>query len=156
MVTASPVAESVGLHNNVLARSPTVFVVDPDPVTSNTIKDLFHGYELTVQAYATGREFLAAYTRDRPGCVVLEHRICDIGGLQIQRRLTQWDQCLPMVFVTSGMDVSTAVALSARRGDPRLGEAPASPSSYLTPFRKPWPLTRTIATKRPAGVGQKK
>ena len=66
---------------------------------------------MTVQAYASGREFFAGYAGDRPGCLVLEQRIFDISGLQIQRRLAEQNQRLPLVYVTSGMDISTAVAL---------------------------------------------
>ena len=75
------------------------------------VKDLLQGTELTVQAYASGREFFAAYAGDQPGCLVLEQRIFDISGLQIQRRLAEQNQRLPMVYVTSGVDVSTAVVL---------------------------------------------
>jgi len=106
-----PVAKSTGIHDDVLAESPTVFVVDPDPLTGSTVKDLLHGYRLTVEVHASGREFFAAYAGDRPGCLVLEQRIPDISGLQIQRRLTEQKQRLPMIYVSSKLDVSTAVAL---------------------------------------------
>ncbi|MGA2253731.1 MAG: response regulator [Thermoguttaceae bacterium] len=111
MVAALSVSESAEIHDDVLAISPTVFVVDPDPVTGTMVKDLLRGYNWTVQAYASGREFFAAYTGDEPGCLVLEQRIFDISGLQIQRRLAEQNQRLPMVYVTSTVDVSTAVFL---------------------------------------------
>ena len=111
MVAARPVAESAGFHDAALVQPPTVFVVDPDPVTADTVKDLLQGYNLTVQACRSGREFFAAYAEDRSGCLVLEQRIFDISGLQIQRRLAEQNQRLPMVYVTAGIDISTAVAL---------------------------------------------
>jgi len=88
-----------------------VFVVDPDPLTGNTVEDLLQGHKLTVQVYTSGRDFFSAYDGDQPGCMVLEQRIFDINGLQIQRRLTEQSQRLPMVYVCSKLDVSTAVAL---------------------------------------------
>ena len=66
---------------------------------------------MAVEQYASGREFFASFAGDRPGCVVLEQRIFDISGLQIQRRLAKQNQRLPMIYVTSGVDVSTAVVL---------------------------------------------
>ena len=108
---APPAAESVGVLDAVLAQPPTVFVVDPDPVTGKMAKELLQGYKLDVRVYLSGREFFAAYTGDRPGCLVLELRIADISGLQIQHRLAERRLRLPMVYVTSGIDVSTAVVL---------------------------------------------
>jgi FixJ family two-component response regulator len=94
-----------------LAQPPTVFVVDPDPTTGRTIRDLLHGQQLTVEEYSSGREFFAAFAGGQPGCLVLEQRLFDISGPQIQRRLVEQDQRLPVIYVTSGTDVSTAVVL---------------------------------------------
>jgi len=123
-------AESAGIENSVLAQSLTVFVVDPDPVTGKIVKDLLQGHKLTVRAYPTGREFFAAYAGDQPGCLVLEQRIFDISGLQIQRRLTVQNQRLPIVYVTSGSDVSTAVVLM-RGGAVHVLEKPLCSSELL-------------------------
>jgi len=104
-------AALAGIYDGVLTQSPTVFVVDPDPGTGKMVKDLLQEHDLTVEGYASGREFFAAYAGDRPGCLVLEQRIFDMSGLQIQRRLAEQNQRLPMVYVTSTVDVSTAVLL---------------------------------------------
>ncbi len=103
--------DSAEIDDEVLAQPPTVFVVDPDPVTGTMVKDLLQGHELTVEEYASGREFFSAYAGNRPGCLVLEQRIFDMSGLQIQRRLAEQNQRLSMVYVSSGLDVSTAVVL---------------------------------------------
>jgi FixJ family two-component response regulator len=102
---ASPVLEDLELETS------TVFVVDPDPATGKTVKDLLDGARAEVQVYASGREFFAAYNPGQAGCLVLEQRIFDTSGLQIQRRLAEQDHCLPLVYVTSSIDVSTAVVL---------------------------------------------
>ncbi len=108
--------QSTGLQSDALVDPtalvpPTVFVIDPDPATGMLVKELVAGYKLTVQAYASGLDFFASYAGDRAGCLVLEQRIFDLSGLQIQRRLAEQNQRLPTVFVTSGLDVSTAVVL---------------------------------------------
>ena len=75
-------------------------------------RSLLQGYRMTVEVYSSGREFFAAFSGDDPGCLVLEQRICDISGLQIQRRLAERNQRLPMIYVVAaGLDVPTAVAL---------------------------------------------
>jgi two-component system, LuxR family, response regulator FixJ len=90
---------------------PTVFVIDPDPATGNSVRELVDGYRVKVQSYASGRAFYADYLGSQPGCIVLELRIFDTSGMQIQRRLAEKNQHLPMVYVTSSIDVSTAVVL---------------------------------------------
>ena len=100
-----PVRESPDLE------PPTVYVIDPDPSTSKTVNELLQGSQLNIQAYACGRDFFSAYNPGQTGCLVLEQRIFDISGLQIQRRMADENHSLPMVFVTSTIDVSTAVVL---------------------------------------------
>jgi len=126
----SPAVDLAGIHDDVPMQCSTVFVIDPDPGTGKLVKDLFQAHELTVQVYASGREFFAAYAGDQPGCLVLERRIFDISGLQIQRRLAEQNQRLPMVFVTSGLDVSTAVVLM-RGGAIHILEKPLRPDDLL-------------------------
>jgi len=56
----------------------------------------------------------------------LEHRILDMSGLQMQRCLAEQKKRLPMVFATSNLDVSTAVALM-RGGAIHVLEKPLRP-----------------------------
>jgi FixJ family two-component response regulator len=91
--------------------APTVFVIDPDPTTRDAIRELALTMNLRCQAFASGREFFAAYTDSAPGCLVLEVRIPDMSGLQIQRRLADLGMPLPLVFLSAHNDVSLAVEL---------------------------------------------
>jgi two-component system, LuxR family, response regulator FixJ len=98
-------------RSEVPVHAPTVFVVDPDPSTGAVVKDVVHGSHLRCETFSSGREFLAAFDDAWHGCLVLEQRIPDISGLQIQRRLAARGSTLPLVFVSAAVDVSTAVAL---------------------------------------------
>ncbi len=89
----------------------TVFVVDPDPSTGGVIQEVLHGSDLGCEVYRSGRDFLAAFRTSRPGCLVLEQRIPDMSGLQLQHRLSASGCPLPLVFMMADTDVSTAVEL---------------------------------------------
>lgn len=110
-------AQSSLLHREPFAdedpevEAPTVFVIDPDPATGRIVGELVDGHRIEVQSHACGRSFFAAYDGTQRGCLVLELRILDASGFQIRRRLAEQNQRLPMVFVTSGIDVPTAVSL---------------------------------------------
>jgi two-component system, LuxR family, response regulator FixJ len=115
-LSGSPVSvheSSVSVHDDsdLGIDIPTVFVIDPDPSTGNSIRELVDGYQVKVQSYPSGRAFFADFDGTQPGCIVLELRIFDTSGMQIQRRLAEKNQHLPMVYVTSNIDVSTAVVL---------------------------------------------
>lgn len=93
----------------IVSNEPTVFVVDPDGRTREAVCDLADMMNLRCEGYRSGREFLDAYAPSRPGCVVLEVRIPDINGLEIQERLTAEGVMSPVVFLTTQAGVSIAV-----------------------------------------------
>ena len=68
---------------------PTIFVVEPDPAICESVKAIASVLELRCETYAAGQEFLHAFDRRRPGCVVLEIRIPGVNGLQIQQKLAE-------------------------------------------------------------------
>jgi FixJ family two-component response regulator len=106
--------------------APVVCVVDPDPATGARVNEALDGSSLRCEAYCSGREFFAAYDPSRPTCLVLEMRIPDMGGLQLQRRLAASGSPLPLVFVTSHADVSMAVE-AMRGGAVHVLEKPVRP-----------------------------
>lgn len=90
---------------------PTIHVIDPDPQVRDSVRDLTSSLNLRSSTYATGREFFASHADSEPGCVVLEVRIPDMSGLQIQRRMSANGSTLPLVFLSAQADVSLAVEL---------------------------------------------
>jgi len=90
-------------------NKPTVFVVDADGVVCDSIGNLAHTMNLQCETYASGWEFLEAYDPDRPGCLVLEIKIPDVNGVQIQERLSNEGSILPIIFLTNQATVSIAV-----------------------------------------------
>ena len=92
-----------------MANEPTVFVVDADEATRDALRDLARTMNLACETYGSGQEFLDAYAPSRPGCVVLEVRVPDVNGLEIQERLAAQRALIPLVFVTAESTVSLAV-----------------------------------------------
>jgi two-component system, LuxR family, response regulator FixJ len=113
----------------------TVFVIDPELSTHALVKDLLDGFGLRLETYGTCREFLAAYDVARPGCLVLEQRIPDMSGMQLQRRLAANGATLPPVFVVANPSVSTAVELM-RGGAVCVLEKPVRPLELFTAIQE--------------------
>jgi two-component system, LuxR family, response regulator FixJ len=115
--------------------SPTVFVIDPDGATRSAIRELVSTINLPCEEYTSGREFFAGYTDSRQGCLVLEVRIPDMSGFQIERRLSASRNPLPMVFLSGQTDVSLAVELM-RRGSVHYLQKPLRPLELLNAIQE--------------------
>jgi len=89
----------------------TVYVIDPDTQVRTAVRDVVGSMNVQCSGHGTGREFFAAYNDSQPGCVVLEVRIPDMSGYQIQRRLAAAGSAVPLIFLSSTTDVSLAVEL---------------------------------------------
>jgi two-component system response regulator TtrR len=119
----------------------TVFVVDPDPATDRVITEVLEGSGLGCEFFRSGRDFLAAFSDSLSGCLVLEQRIPDMSGLQLQQRLVTGGCSLPLVFMSTNSDVSTAVELM-RRGAVHVLEKPARPIELFNAIQEAVELDR--------------
>lgn len=88
---------------------PTVFVVDDDEAMRDALKVLFKSVGMKVEAYASGGEFLERFDPAQPGCLLLDVRMPDMDGLELQRRLAEERLDIPIVFVTGHGDMELAV-----------------------------------------------
>ncbi len=95
--------------SDVTAREPVVYIVDPDAGTRNAVRELGGMMGLCCETFASGREFLEACSRPLAGCVVLELKIPEIGGIQIQRLLKAQGNEIPLIFLTAHPELSIAV-----------------------------------------------
>jgi len=56
-----------------------------------------------------GEAFLRTAQSGISGCIVLDVRLRGIGGLEIQRRLSEMGSVVPVIFITGHGDVEMAV-----------------------------------------------
>lgn len=87
----------------------TVHVVDDDEAIRQSISFLLRKAGYTVETYPAGTAFLKAVTRKSQGCVLLDVRMPDIDGLEVQARLSQQGIAMPVVMLTGHGDVTLAV-----------------------------------------------
>ena len=88
---------------------PTVFVIDDDEAVRHFLRALIASVELRVQAYASAQQFLDAYQRNSPGCLVLDIRMPGMSGLELQRELNAQGIDLPVIVLTGHGNVQVAV-----------------------------------------------
>jgi FixJ family two-component response regulator len=88
---------------------PIVFVVDDDPAVSVSMKRLIRSLGLEVQTFSSAEDFLRTNRPDAPGCLVLDVRLPDLSGLDLQQELAKGNVDLPIVFVTGHADIPMSV-----------------------------------------------
>lgn len=92
---------------------PTVFVVEDDASLREGIRSLLCSAGQHVISFGSAEEFLACRsshrTADRPECLVLDVRLPDTSGLELQKRLAASDDHIPIVFITGHGDVQMSV-----------------------------------------------
>jgi FixJ family two-component response regulator len=89
---------------------PIVFVIDDDPSVRRSLARLFRSAGYAVETYPSAVEFLQSESGPpRPGCIVLDIRMPELDGLDLQEELAGRDYALPIVFITGHGDIPTAV-----------------------------------------------
>jgi FixJ family two-component response regulator len=86
-----------------------VFVIDDDPAFRRSTKMLIESAGLSVQAFSSAEEFLSGRRPDVPACLVLDVRLPQLSGLDLQRELTRANAQMPIIFMTGHGDIPMTV-----------------------------------------------
>lgn len=89
--------------------SPTIFVVDDDDSMRQAIALLLRTVGYTAVAFATPTEFLEKFDPNVHGCLVLDIRMPQMSGLEVQQALNKAGAILPVIFITGHGDIPMAV-----------------------------------------------
>ena len=97
------------LRSSMNETLPIVFVVDDEPAVGVSIKRLLHSVGLEARHFTSASEFLRAKRPDAPGCLILDVRLPDLSGLDLQQELAKANVDLPVIFVTGHADIPMTV-----------------------------------------------
>jgi FixJ family two-component response regulator len=87
----------------------TVFIVDDDAAIRAAIQGLLKTEGLQSEAFATPEDFLNSDHLDNPGCLILDVRLRGMSGLDFQRKLSEMELSIPIVFITAHGDIPMTV-----------------------------------------------
>ncbi len=82
-----------------------MFVVDDDEAVLDSIKELVESVGLTARTYASPQAFLDFFQPEYSGCVVLDVRMAEMSGLDVQKQLVAMRAKIPVIFITGHGDV---------------------------------------------------
>ena len=88
---------------------PIVYIVDDDEAVRDGVKKLIASVGLRAEAFGSTSEFLNAKRAEGPSCLVLDIRLPDTSGLELQRELAKEKVDIPIIFVTGHADIPMSV-----------------------------------------------
>ena len=96
-------------------KQESVFVVDDDEGIRESLGLLLETVGQPYELYSSAIEFLDAYDANKGGCLVLDIRMPQMSGLDLQENLNEQGSLLPIIFITGHGDIQMAVE-AMRRG----------------------------------------
>jgi two-component system, LuxR family, response regulator FixJ len=88
----------------------TVFVVDDDAAVRQGLRFMLRTAGYSVEAVASARSFLEGYDPRRGGCLLLDVRMPQMTGLELQQQLNIRGWRIPVIFITGHGTISLAIA----------------------------------------------
>lgn len=86
-----------------------IYIVDDDELVLDTLKRvlLFAGYD--VEVFDTANSVLETLKDTQEGCLIIDLRMPEMDGLELQQQLQQQNINLPVIFFSGAADVESAV-----------------------------------------------
>ena len=90
-------------------KTPTIYIIDDDKEVCDALRWLFESVLLTVESYTNPRQFLANYTPQNQGCLIMDVRMPEMSGLQLLEHLNLQKNRLPVIVITGHQDIPSAI-----------------------------------------------
>jgi two-component system, LuxR family, response regulator FixJ len=90
-------------------RKPVVYIVDDDDGMRRALTVLITTVGYQPIAFAKPGEFLAKYDASQPACLVLDVRMPEMSGLEVQQHLNRAGSMLPVILISGHGDIPMAV-----------------------------------------------
>src|SRR4051812_46270682 len=89
--------------------APLVFLVDDDDSLRRSLERLLRVHSHNVESFSSAAAFLAWPEPDVPSCLLLDIRMPNLTGLDVQLAVNRAGRDLPIIFMTGFADVESCV-----------------------------------------------
>jgi FixJ family two-component response regulator len=87
----------------------TIFLVDDDSAVRKALERMLREEGWTVSSYESAEAFLTRPDPKQRGCLVLDITMPGLDGLELQRRLAETGQAMPIVFLSGNGSIPMTV-----------------------------------------------
>jgi FixJ family two-component response regulator len=130
-----------------LDRDALVYVVDDDESARTSLARLLQSVGLPVETFASGRAFLERKRPAHAACVILDMRLPESSGLDVQASLGDGQETLPIIFLTGYADVAVSVS-AMKNGAVDFLEKPCDDQDLLDAVQRALDRSRAARTRR--------
>ena len=92
-----------------MPRDGCVYIVDDDEAVRDSLSVLLESKAYAVRSFVSGPEFLAVAPSLPVGCLIVDIRMPEMDGLELQQLLTDRSLDFPLIVITGHGDVPLAV-----------------------------------------------
>jgi FixJ family two-component response regulator len=128
-------------------RGSIVHVVDDDEEARKGTARLLDAAGFEARTYTTAGEFLGSIESELPGCIILDVRLPDHNGLELQAALATRAVSLPIIFVTGHGEIPDTVR-AIQRGAVDFLTKPVDGDVLLAAVRRALALDASARTAR--------
>jgi FixJ family two-component response regulator len=86
-----------------------VFIIDDDAGVRTATQRLLKSVGLNAEVFASPQDFLKRKRPDVSSCLILDVRLPNTSGLEVQRKLVEAGVHIPIIFITAYADVPMSV-----------------------------------------------
>ena len=115
--------------------TPLVRIVDDDADARSSSSFFLSMMGLEIKEYDSAYRFLEEDDMNRPGCIILDVRMPDMTGMELQVKLNQKDCRLPIIFLSGHGELDMAVH-ALKRGASDFLQKSAKPERLLAAVKK--------------------
>ena len=88
---------------------PVIAIVDDDSSVRRGLQRLIRSAGWKVETFASAQEFLNRSQAGLPNCLVLDLQLPGLSGLELQKRISEVELGIPIVFLTGHGDIPASV-----------------------------------------------
>jgi FixJ family two-component response regulator len=92
-----------------------IHVVDDDEATRSAISRMLTAEGYVIRAYASAQELLEGMQPGEPGCIILDVHMPGMTGYELQRKIVEGEDPLPVIFL-SGYATIRDTVMAIQRG----------------------------------------
>ena len=91
------------------SSNATIYVVDDDTSVRTALKRLIRSLGFTVETFDSAQAFLAREVYDGPACLILDIRMPGTSGIELQEKLVEAANQIPIIFITGHGNIQMSV-----------------------------------------------
>ena len=124
-----------------------VFVIDDDEAVRHSLSYLLRQEGYIVRAFPDAKCFLDHIDDQNSGCLILDLKIPDIGGLSLQKKINRLGLNIPIIILTGYGDITLAVE-AMKRGAIEFLEKPFRKNQLMNALKAGFDLIEQPASTR--------